>query len=123
MRTRADLVNRAAKFLGKLVAGQALADEDYASINDEIPSIVENLNARGIAYIPDVEEYEEAIFLPLARIVAAIVAPDFSVPLNTLSNFVGPTPDTTEPRKSEIELRVLGRGPNSPETVIPFQNF
>jgi hypothetical protein len=123
MRTRADLVNRAAKFLGKLVAGQALSAEDYQSIDDEIPSIVENLNARGIAYIPDLEEYDDAIFLPLARIVAAICAPDFSVPLNTLSGFVGPSPQTTEPLKSENELRVLGRQANSPETVIPFQNF
>lgn len=123
MRTRADLVNRAAKFLGKLVAGQALADEDFASINDEIPSIVENLNARGITYIPDVEEYDEAQFLPLARIVAATVCTDFSVPLNTLSGFVGPTLQTSEPLKSEIELRVLARASASRETVVPFQNF
>jgi hypothetical protein len=123
MRTRADLVNRAAKFLGKLVAGQALSAEDYQSINDEIPSIVENLNARGITYIPDVEEYDEAMFLPLARIVVATICTDFSVPLNSLAGFIGPTPQTTEPLKSENELRVLGRQANSPETVITFQNF
>jgi hypothetical protein len=123
VRTRADLVNRAAKFLGKLVAGQALSAEDYASINDEIPSIVDNLNARGVTYIPEVEEIEDAMFMPLARIVAANVATDFSVPLNSLVGFVGLTPATTEPRKSELELRTLGRTAASSEDTIPFQNF
>jgi len=123
VRTRADLVNRSAKFLGKLVAGQALSTEDYASIDEEIPSIVENLNARGVTYIPDVEEIEEAMFLPLARIIAATIATDFSVPLSSLVGFVGPTLATTEPRKSELELRTLGRTAASPDDVIPFQNF
>lgn len=123
MRTRADLVNRAAKFLGKLVAGQALAAEDYDSIDEELPSIIENLNSRGITYVADLDEIEEAGFLPLARIVAATVATDFSVPLNTLVGFVGPTPETTEPRKSELELRALARSGNSTSDVIRFQNF
>jgi hypothetical protein len=123
VRTRADLVNRVAKFLGKLVAGQSLSAEDFASIDDEIQSVVDNLNARGVTYISDVDNIEEAVFLPLARIITTVVATDFSVPLNSLVGFVGPTPATTEPRKSELELRTLGRTVASSDDVVSFKNF
>lgn len=116
MRTRADLVNRAAKFLGKLVAGQALESEDYASIDNEVDSIIDNLNARGITYIQDSQSIEDAGFVPLARIVAANVCTDFSVPLSSLAGFEG------EPLRSEMQLRALGRDSKTSDR-ISFENF
>ncbi len=117
MRSREELVNRVAKFLGKLVAGQPLEAEDYASIDDELESVIENLSSRGIVYVPDLDSIDDGIFLPLARVIAAAVCSDFAVPLASIAGFVGPTPETTEPRKSEIELRVMGRNPPSNDTI------
>lgn len=116
MRTRADLVYRAAKYLGKVVAGQALESEDYEAIDNEIDSLIANLNARGITFIPDDESISDEGFLPLARVLAAAVCTDFAVPLNALAGFEG------EPMRSELELRALGRAGITNDR-IRFENF
>lgn len=116
MRTRADLVYRVAKFLGKVIAGEPLGPVEYQTIDDEIPSIVSNLNSRGVTYVADNDEIEDEMFDPLARVIACKVCTDFSVPLASLAGF------ENEPRRSEAELRALGRDANSND-VIRFVNF
>lgn len=116
MRTRESLVYRVAKFLGVVVVGEALGAVEYSSIDDEIPSIVANLNSRGVVYIPDEEEIEDEIFDPLARIIAAKVCTDFGISLDKMPGF------EEEPRRSEMELRAIGRSP-SVNDVIPFVGF
>lgn len=116
MRTRAELVYRVAKFLRKVIAGEPLGDVENATINDEIPSIVANLNARGVFYFPDVEEVDDELFIPLARIIAASVCTDFGMTIASVPGF------ESEPIRSEMELRALGRT-SSVSDVIRFENF
>lgn len=116
MRTRAELVYRVAKFLRKVIAGEPLGDVEYATINDEIPSIVANLAARGVTYVQDVEDIEQEAFDPLARVIAAKVCTDFGMSLAAVPGFEG------EPMRSERELRALAR-PSVVEDVIRFDNF
>lgn len=116
MRTRESLVYRVAKFLGVAVVGEALGAVEFNSIDDEVPSIVANLNSRGVTYIPDVEEIEDELFDPLARIIAAKVCTDFGMTLANLPGF------EAEPMRSEMELRAIGR-PAPTTDVIPFVGF
>src|SRR5687768_5522247 len=103
MRTREDLVYRIAKLLRLAVAGEALGSVEFASINDEIPSLIATLNSRGVVYVPDVEEIEDDIFDPLARVLAARLCTDLGVTLANIPGF------ETEPMRSEIELRSIAR--------------
>jgi electron transfer flavoprotein alpha/beta subunit len=114
--TRVDLVEMIATFLGKLVAGQNMEDEDAAAIDSRLPAIIATLNARGVTYIPDIEEIDDEKFDPLARICAAKLSTVFSVPLDTLTGFRG------EPMRSESELRAIGRT-RSFDDVVRFNNF
>jgi hypothetical protein len=116
MRTRESLVNRIAKLLRISVAGEALGAVEFASINDEIPSLVATLNSRGVVYIPDVEEIEDDIFDPLARVLASRLCTDLGVTLGDIPGF------ETEPMRSEMELRSISRSP-SVNDVIPFVRF
>jgi hypothetical protein len=117
MKSRADLVNRIAKYLGKLVPGEALGAAEYSSIDDELDQLSANLIARGILTSAfDIDEIEDELFKPTARVFTCDLCTDFSVPLQSLQGF------QNEPMQSLSELRVLARAPVS-EDVIPFQNF
>jgi hypothetical protein len=116
-KTRADLVNRIAKYLGKLVPGEALGAVEYDMIDGELDQLSANLIQRGILTAAfDIEEIQDEYFKPTARVFTCDLCTDFSVPLQTLQGF------QNEPNQSLSELRVLGRATNSSD-VIRFQNF
>ena len=110
------MVYRVAKFLGKVIAGEPLGAVEFQTIDDEIDSIVANLNSRGVTYIPDADEIEDEAFDPLARVIAAKVCTDFGMSLANLAGF------ESEPMRSERELRVLRRDAKT-TGAIKFVNF
>ena len=116
MRTRDEIVYRAAKFLRKVIAGEPLGSVEFATINDEIPGIIANLNSRAVTYVPDDEEFEDEIFDPLARVIAAKVCTDFGMTLAAMPGF------ENEPMRSEMELRAINRSA-SVRDVVRFENF
>ena len=78
-KTKADLISEALAILNVAQSGQPLPQETYNRVEQKLTSIVEELNARDVAAVPDLEAVQIAMFLPLAEIVAARVAPDFGV--------------------------------------------
>ena len=115
-KSRAELVTRALKFLGKLRAGQAPAAEDFQSVDDELDPLLENLNTRKIIYIPDPEDIDDAVFQPLARRLAGECAVDFAVDLTV------PEMQACLPINAESELRALAPA-TSDSDVIAFEDF
>lgn len=116
-KTRADLVNRIAKYLGKVVPGEALGAVEYQTIDDELDQLTANLVQRGILTASfDLDEIEDEYFKPTARVFTCDLCTDFSVPLQSLQGF------QNEPAQSLSELRVLGRQSNASD-VISFKNY
>lgn len=115
-KTRADLVSRALKFLGKLRAGQAPEAEDYQSVDDEIDPLLENLKFRNIVYVPDPDDIDDAIFQPLARRLAGECAADFAVDLTL------PEMALCIPANAENELLALAPK-SSDDDVISFVDY
>ena len=74
---RTALIHRALRNLGCLPQGQSPSAEETQSISDLIDVTVENLRARNIAKIDDVDFIDDEFFTPLAHVVAAAAAPEF----------------------------------------------
>lgn len=62
MKTRRDLIDRAAEALGVLAAGQTLANEDIARIDGYVDTTAADLMRRDIYSIADTQEIDESIF-------------------------------------------------------------
>ena len=76
-RTRVDLVDRTAKLLGVIGAGQTLAAEDRQSIDDEIDGMMATLETESIYRVGDDDQIDDAAFYWLACVLAVTCAPDF----------------------------------------------
>lgn len=69
---------RALRNLGALPQGQAPNAEEFNAVNALIPSLIDELEGREIAYVPDLDVIEDHLFLPLAHCLAWTAAPEFS---------------------------------------------
>lgn len=78
-KTQADLVLAIAENLGVVAAGQSVSAEDSEVIVRRLSPKNEELNARAICYIPDLDDIEDAFFLPLASVMAAELAGAFGI--------------------------------------------
>lgn len=80
-RTRAELVNQVLSRLGARSIGETLTTghEDYDFVDDELDSLVAEMNARGIFYAADLDEIEDASFHPLATYMANRLADQFGL--------------------------------------------
>lgn len=70
MKTRRELNDRALEVLGVLAAGQVAANEDLARVDSYVDTTIADLIARDVVYIPDAEEFDEAIFDDLSKVLA-----------------------------------------------------
>lgn len=77
--TRAELVERTAKRLGILAAGQSLANEDRVSIDDEVDAVCADLASREVYDVTDDEDIPGDAFVWLADVLAVVCAPDFGM--------------------------------------------
>lgn len=82
VKTRTQLINRAAKLLAVIEPGETLSTEDYDTIDGIVDPLIAQLAEDQIYYVDDSEEINVAIFEPLARLLANSAGPDFGSPIN-----------------------------------------
>lgn len=78
-RTSADLVTKILEKLGVVPEGQIPEVEDTARIERNLASMIEELAAREIVYVADIENIPDAWFLSLASICAYEMRNEFGV--------------------------------------------
>jgi len=78
-KTQADLVLAIAENLGVVAAGQSVSAEDNIVIVRRLQPKNEELNARAICYIPDLDDIDDAFFLPFAAVMASELAAAFGI--------------------------------------------
>lgn len=79
-KTRDELVRKAISLLQQEGAGQSVDSEDYATFDEAIPPLLAELSEAEIVTVGDVEAIDDAVFLPLARILMNEVGEDFGRP-------------------------------------------
>lgn len=81
-KTRAQLIERAGINLGLVQPGEALASEDYNTLDNLVDPLIEQLNADSVIYIPDSNAVDVSVFLPLAALLANQAGPSFGTAIN-----------------------------------------
>lgn len=79
-KTRDELVKKAISLFQQEGAGQSIDQEDYATFDDAVEPILAELSEAEVVTVGDVEAIDDAIFLPLARILMNEVGEDFGRP-------------------------------------------
>jgi hypothetical protein len=82
VKTRTQLKQRAALYLGIIEPGEALSTEDDATFDGLVDPLIAQLEVDEIVYISDTDAIELYYFLPLARLLANTAGPDFGSPIN-----------------------------------------
>lgn len=103
-KTRAQLISRALERIGVLAAGQSLSAEDSALVDAQIEPLADELAAREVITLGDLEEFDTSVFHALADCLGYHVAPDFGVSLEEL---VGLGVDGREGGAAERRLRII----------------
>lgn len=78
-KTRVDLIHRALKNLGVLPSGMTPEIQEYNSVDDLVDCMIEDLVARDICFIEDVDAIEERFFLALGNVLAGVAAAEFGL--------------------------------------------
>ena len=76
-KTREDLIYRAATEVGALASGQSLSAEDFATIDNLVDPLVQQLSFDGIVHVQDTDAIQPEHFLPVARLLANEAAISF----------------------------------------------
>jgi hypothetical protein len=76
------LIYRALKNLGQVEPGEAAAPEDYATVDDLVDPLIEQLSFDNVYYVKDTDAIENEVYLPLARLLANAAGPDFGSAIN-----------------------------------------
>ena len=98
-KTRIELVYRALKNLGALPQGMTPNTEEYNAVNDLVDCVVEDLIARNIAFIEDVDAIEEKFFMPLGHVLAGACLPEFGL--------VDDAALVAKAQKAEMDLKTI----------------
>ena len=78
-RTQADLTQKILENLQVVPEGQAPEVEDTARINRNLPTLINELAAREIVYVPDITNIPDQWFLSLGKICAYELRNEFGV--------------------------------------------
>lgn len=105
-RSRDDLVLQILKKLGVLAEGQTPGVEDTAGVNDDIPALLAKLAGLELVYVPDIDVagIDEALFMPVASILAHEMSDSFGVTGDDAMEL------EKERGRAEIELKTMLRG-------------
>lgn len=76
-KTTNELIAKALSKLGVLAAGQTPSAEDQQAVRDVVTPVFEELSNEAVYTVADEDEIDDAVFLPLATIVAERAAPEF----------------------------------------------
>lgn len=82
VKTRVQLIQRAARKLALTESGEAPSTEDYDTFDGLVDPLIAQLSADGIYYVDDDDAIDVAIFEPLASLLANMAGPDFGSPVN-----------------------------------------
>jgi hypothetical protein len=93
--------------LGILAAGQTVAPEDFSTVSNQLDSIFRMLGALEIVYVADPTQVPGEWFLPLADIVAGVVASDFGAGPEFVKMGLGMPPGSGN---AAIALKIMTRG-------------
>lgn len=78
--TTADLVKAALERLGALGVGQAVAAEDSTLVTARATKLLATLRATRVVSIPNPGNIDDELFIPLAWLLAAVVAQEYGLP-------------------------------------------
>lgn len=76
-KTRADLIRAALEELLIAQAGQPISAEDNAQASSRVDPMLAQLQASSVVYVANPDEIDDAVFLPLARILANELGPSY----------------------------------------------
>lgn len=107
MKRRLDLIQSVLGLLYQAFPGEQITDTDIALVDSYIDGKFEELGRRKIYYVQDADAIDEAVFLPLAKIIANAVAPQYKLPFY-------PEVDVLEERR----LRDVDRRPAHYVTLV-----
>ena len=79
-KTRDELVKKAISLLQQAGAGEGVDQEDYKAFDEAVEPILAELSEAEVVTVGDVDAIDDAIFLPLARILMNEVGEDFGRP-------------------------------------------
>lgn len=105
-KTRRELAEQALADLGLLSLGQPAGAEELAKVEGNIDPLLALLSTTRVIDIPDSDEFEEAVFLPLAARLAEACAV-----------WAGRQEDQAKILSLESKLRVITNGQPTYETV------
>lgn len=77
MKTRQDLIVATLKKLNVLAVGQSPEPEDVEEIDDILDGKLDDLNRRGLVWVPDHDQFDDVLIDPIAIILASMSAPAF----------------------------------------------
>jgi hypothetical protein len=77
IKSRVDLIERAATELGVKTSNSPLEDEDYQTIDGLVDPLTAQLSLDGVVDIGDTDQVEAEFFLPLAMLLANVSAKSF----------------------------------------------
>lgn len=97
-RSRSDLRFKALSIIVGGDIGQAPSAEDATALDNYIDDVVDELSAKSIVYVSDLDSIENEIFGTLAQLVALAAANEF-----------GGKTDPAQKRFYENEMRVIAR--------------
>lgn len=83
-KTSDELILRALTKVGVVSQGQTPTNDDRELVADQINPLLEQLARMDVVYIPDPDNIDESVFLPLALRLALQIGSDFGLPEMTL---------------------------------------
>ena len=78
-RTESDLITKILEKLGVVPEGQAANQEDIARVEGNLQSVIDELAAREILFVPDINSIPNEWFLSLAKICAYELRNEFGI--------------------------------------------
>lgn len=115
-RTQADLVQKILEKLGVVPEGVAPNVEDTARVMANLPSVIEELAARQIVYVPDIENIPGQWFLSLAKVCAYELRDEFGIAGEQLADLTRSNLDGI----TNLKAMTYGRPTYEPQRTVTF---
>jgi hypothetical protein len=122
-RTASDLVLEALANLGVLAAGQSVAPEDFAYVNNRLDAIFRKLSGLEIVYVADPASIPGEWFLDLAAIVASETAAKFGASAEYVNTLVAAglgSPPGSGTAAISLKMMTRGRPTGEPLVTLSF---
>lgn len=116
VRSRADLVAKILEKLGVVPEGQPPEIEDTTRVDRNLPSLMSELAAREIIYVPDLANIPDAWFLSLAKVAAYELRNEFGI----TGDFEGTLRNQNDEAIGNIKTMLRGKPTYEPLKTLSF---